>query len=353
MNAVNNRTLMQRLFLLLCVWVALLPAGGAQSTPVSTGGPVHGTVKAGNVPLPGVSIVATNTLTGQRYATVTDINGNYSMTIPASGRYVLKAELAAFAAETKVAVVKSPAPGSTAAAPVNQQADFSLTLASRVPPETPQQNVAANPGQGARQAGTVRRNTGGGAQNLALMAALAGTEDAGINSGATGTTALPSLANNSDFSTESVAVTGQAGTTNPFAGVDMQQLRDNAELDQSLSGGGGQGGRGQGGGPGGGGPGGGARGGEVLEVAEAALEEAAAASGAEAEEGAAAAVAEEGAVLAAVDSAIFAALNPTSLMAVSFGQVETALSTPIRSPSGRKGSCCSPAMRKTSLVLPS
>ncbi|HXP10080.1 MAG TPA: carboxypeptidase-like regulatory domain-containing protein, partial [Acidobacteriaceae bacterium] len=165
---------MQRLFLLLCVWGALLPVAGAQSAPVpvTTGGPVHGTVKAGNVPLPGVSIVATNTLTGQRYATVTDVNGNYSMTIPASGRYVLKAELAAFAAETKVAVVKSPAPGSTPASPANQQADFSLILASRVPPETPQQNVASTPGQGNRQAGTVRRNAAGGAQNLALMAAL-------------------------------------------------------------------------------------------------------------------------------------------------------------------------------------
>jgi trimeric autotransporter adhesin len=272
-NAAKNRTLTQRSFQLLSVWVALLLVAGAQSTPVTTGGLVHGTVKAGNVPLPGVSIVATNTLTGQRYATVTDINGNYSMTIPASGRYVLKAELAAFAPETKVAVVKSPAsgpsttgppaPGSATAAPVNQQADFSLTLASRVPPETPQQNVAGNPGQGPRQAGTVRRNAGAGAQNLALLAALTGTEDAGINSGATGTTALPSLANNADFSTESVAVTGQAGTTNPFAGVDMQQLRDNAELDQSLSGGGGQGGRGQGGAGGGpgGGPGGGGGGG--------------------------------------------------------------------------------------------
>ena len=176
-GARNNRktNLMQRLFLLLSVWVALLPAAGAQSTPVTTGGLVHGTVKAGNVPLPGVSIVATNTLTGQRYATVTDINGNYSMTIPSSGRYVLKAELAAFAPETKVAMVKSPAAGSTPAPPANQQADFSLTLASRVPPETPQQNAAGLRPKVPAQAGTVRRNTGGGAQNLALLAALAGT----------------------------------------------------------------------------------------------------------------------------------------------------------------------------------
>ena len=45
-----------------------------------------------------------------------------------------------------------------------------------------------------------------GAQNLALLAGLVGAEDAGINSGATGA-ALPSLANNSDFSTDSVSNT--------------------------------------------------------------------------------------------------------------------------------------------------
>ncbi len=81
----------------------------------------------------------------------------------------------------------------------------------------------------------------------------------------------PSLANNSDFSTDSVAVTGQAGTTNPFAGVDMEQLRQNAELDQSLSGGGQGGpggGRGQGGGPGGPGGGGPAAEAVVLAVVE-------------------------------------------------------------------------------------
>ncbi len=218
---------------------------------------VHGTVKAGAIPLPGVSIVASNTLTGRRYATVTDINGSYSMTIPVNGRYVLKTGLAAFAAETKVAVIKPTGP-----APVKQQVDFVLTLASRVAPEDSQETVAGSRGQAgqgaAGQGGTVRSNNIGGAQNLALLTALAGVADAGLGSGATGA-ALPSMATNSDFSTDSVAVTGQAGTTNPFAGIDMEQLRQNAELDQSLSGGRGQGGAG--GGPGGQGPGGGPGGG--------------------------------------------------------------------------------------------
>jgi len=251
---------MLRLSLLGCLLAGLfLTPAEAQPTsaPAPTGGQVHGTIKAGNVPLPGVSVVATNTLTGQRYATITDINGNYSMTIPVNGRYVVKAELAAFAPETKVALIK---PSTTS--PLNQQADFALTLASRIPPETSQESATSTPRPSA--AGTVRRNTGAGAQNLALLAQLAGATDAGVNTGATGA-ALPSLANNSDFSTDSVAVTGQAGTTNPFAGVDMEQLRQNAELDQSLTVGAGQGGpagaRGQGGGPGGGGPGGGGPGG--------------------------------------------------------------------------------------------
>ena len=118
--------LMKRLSLLSCLLGGLLmPPAWAQSTPAAAppanpnpasplsgerprpGGLIHGTVKAGNIPLPGVSVVATNTLTGQRYATVTDINGNYSMTIPANGRYVLKTELAAFGAETKTVLIKS------------------------------------------------------------------------------------------------------------------------------------------------------------------------------------------------------------------------------------------------------
>ena len=240
------------------------PAAASSQVPAASatlaGGLVHGTIKAGSIPLPGVSVIATNTLTGQRYATVTDVNGNYSMTIPASGRYVLKTELAAFAPETKVALLKPT--GTTA---VNQQADFTLTLASRVKIDSasetgiPGQTEPGGPGN-RQQTSTVRRNTGGGAQNLALLAALAGATDAGNSTGAAGAT-LPSLANSADFSTDSVAVTGQAGTTNPFAGVDMEQLRQSAELDQTTPGGGGGLGGPGGGGPGGGGPGGGGPGG--------------------------------------------------------------------------------------------
>ena len=60
----------------------------ATALPAATGGTIHGTVKAGPVPLPGVAITATDTLTGKKYATTTDVDGYYAMTIPKTGRYV-------------------------------------------------------------------------------------------------------------------------------------------------------------------------------------------------------------------------------------------------------------------------
>ena len=111
---------------------------------------------------------------------------------------------------------------------------------------------------------------GQGTQNLSLLAGALGAISAG---GDTGGAALPSAAGNNDVSTESVTVNGQSGMTNPFAGVNMQQMRENLEnmqQEQTLAqipgqgrgnfqgfGGGGGGFGGFGGGPGGGGRGGG------------------------------------------------------------------------------------------------
>ncbi|MFY9936512.1 MAG: carboxypeptidase regulatory-like domain-containing protein, partial [Silvibacterium sp.] len=71
------------------------------------GGTIHGTVKSGTIPLPGVSITATNTLTGKKYSSASDARGNYSMTIPQNGRYVLRTELAAFAPTTQEALLNA------------------------------------------------------------------------------------------------------------------------------------------------------------------------------------------------------------------------------------------------------
>jgi hypothetical protein len=72
---------------------------------------------------------------------------------------------------------------------------------------------------------------------------------------------LPSVATNSDFSSESVSISGQAGQVSPLAGVNVDQIRDAIETIRAQNGG--QGGTGGlfGGGPGGAGFGGGGFGG--------------------------------------------------------------------------------------------
>ena len=106
-------------------------AAAAPAASPQTGGVIHGSVKSGTIPLPGVSITATNTLTGRKYTTATDAHGNYSMTIPLNGRYVLRTELAAFAPTTQEALLN--------ASSHDQKVDFSLTLASRAAEQENQQ----------------------------------------------------------------------------------------------------------------------------------------------------------------------------------------------------------------------
>ncbi|WP_049961440.1 carboxypeptidase-like regulatory domain-containing protein [Pseudacidobacterium ailaaui] len=233
------RRLLPICVLLVCWSCCLAQTQGPPASAAASGGTVHGSVKSGTVPLPGVSVTATNTLTGKKYSTVTDITGSYSLAIPQNGRYVVRTDFAAFASETKEVIFN-------AASAHDQQADFALTLASR-----------AQQQEGTSLAAQSLRNLGG-AQNLGLLNAASGLIQAG-NSNASSDTSLPSLANNSDFSNESVAVSGQSGSTNPFAGINMGQMRENMEnmqFDQSLSqvpgsSSGGRGGPGGFGGPGG------------------------------------------------------------------------------------------------------
>ena len=110
----------------LCVALAAPPAFAQQAPTTSTtqqGGTIRGTVKSGTTPLPGVTITATNTLSGKKYSASTDVNGNFAMAIPKNGRYVLRTDFPAFAAATKELLLN--------ATNTNQQADFTLVLTSR------------------------------------------------------------------------------------------------------------------------------------------------------------------------------------------------------------------------------
>ena len=248
--------------------IAQTPDAAPQPTPTAAtptttaGGTIHGSVKAGSVPLPGVAITATNTLTGKKYATTTDVDGNYAMTIPKTGRYVVRAELAAFAPITHEVRITAEA--------ADQPAEFAMQLASRVAAQT----QAAGQQAASGAAATLRIL---GTQALSMASGETGLEDSTAGTANTGAV-LPSLARLGDASrvgdaSDSVAVSGQQGTTNPLANMSEDQLRDrmNNVMDQvRVQGGltadqqtavvtmlGGILGGGGFGGPGGGGPGGG------------------------------------------------------------------------------------------------
>lgn len=245
-----------RLTLPLLLAVSQLPASGmahaqtptppapqhsvAAAEPATTGGIIHGTVKSGNTPLPGVEMTATNTLTGAKYSAVTSITGTYSMTIPRNGRYVVRAALAAFADSTQEALLNG--------ASRDHEVDFSLMLASRAQQQEQREERAS-------------QYSGRGSQSLSLTDAASGLISAESGSGAGSDAQLPSAAGNSDISSESVAVAGETGYTSPFAAL----TRGNMPLfvggpDAASGGGGGErGGRGGRGGFGGRGGGGGER----------------------------------------------------------------------------------------------
>jgi hypothetical protein len=219
----------------------------AQQTPmaqVDTGGRLHGVVKSGNTPLPGVTVTAQNTLTGKRYQTTTDISGAWSLTIPQNGRYVVRTQFAAFASASQEALLN--------AASHDQTVSFELMLVSRAAEQAQQQEQGT---QAAQVTQIIRQLAGNGAQNLSLMSALTGdteTQASQIGSTESAGAALPSIAGNSDFSGDLVAISGQSGQVSPLAGIDMDRVRDAIE---SL--------RAQGGLPGG--PGGGNLGGGMMD----------------------------------------------------------------------------------------
>src|SRR5260370_5489024 len=252
-------------------------AAAAQSTAVAaaaveaSGGRITGIVKGGAVPLRGVGVTATNTLTGKKYTTTTDVNGSFAMAIPRNGRYVVRAELAAFAPETKEVMIN--AAGENGGKPA-QAAEFGLQLASRVQQAAEQQATATS-------AGVAR-----GLQSLSVTGDGMEATDASAGGSAGGSTAgaqLPSLAGvgGDAAGTDSVTVNGAMGQTNGLAGYSEDDIRQRIQdavaqaqrqggaagdmanvvvgmLGGMMAGGGGFGGPG-GGGPGGGGAGGGPR----------------------------------------------------------------------------------------------
>ncbi len=197
------------------------------------------------------------------------------MSIPRNGRYVVKAELAAFAAETKEVLIN--AAGENGGKPA-QVAEFGLQLASRAQEQETRQTAATSAGL-AR--GVQALNVTGDGLEATDASANAGTDNAG--------TQLPSLAGvgGDTAGNDSVTVNGAMGQTNGLANYSEDDIRQRVQdaiaqaqrqggaagdmanvvvgMLGGMMGGGGFGGPG-GGGPGGGGGGGGGGGRQVIRI---------------------------------------------------------------------------------------
>ncbi len=210
-----------------------MPAA-TQTAPITSsasalvqGGIVRGKVvagtsgKPGGVPLPGVAVTATNTLTGRKYATATDVDGAYTMKIPRNGRYVIRVELAGFAPATAEMVLNGDTPA------VARVSDFGIQLASRAAAAEARETAAGSTGSvsGGANSASLLRNL----QGLSLNASGGDAEDASNGPGNTGA-ALPSLGSLGDSggnaASDTVAVSGAGGRTNGLANFSEDELRD-------------------------------------------------------------------------------------------------------------------------------
>jgi trimeric autotransporter adhesin len=218
--------------------VEAAPAATAPVTPAApTGGTIRGTVKSGAIPLPGVGVTATNTLTGKKYTTTTDVTGAYAMAIPANGRYVVKAELVAFASDTKEVLINATGLNGGKA---EQVAEFGLQLASRVvQPAIPATTPAGSGTPGTRPTGGPARAGGGrgvqaagrGVQALSMTGSDLGLEDASVGGGGIGAPTLSGLDPGADSSvaTDSVAVNGTMGQTNGLGTMTEDDIRQRVQ----------------------------------------------------------------------------------------------------------------------------
>ncbi|MGA7631892.1 MAG: TonB-dependent receptor [Terriglobales bacterium] len=211
---------------------------------------IHGIVKSGNMPIPGAGVSATNAATKQQVNTSTDVDGSYSLKIPADGHYTVRVQMAAFAAGSHELVLD--------ATHQDAQANFELVLLSRV--REPDVNaVRENSAREQRRA-----NTGGGRgfQSLSVFQNEAGQDSAGGASGSSmsdiAPSGMPVPGIGQNGATESVAVSGN--TSNSFNSLSADQLQqrfdDARQQGAGFGGGGGFGGAGGGRGGGFGGAGG-------------------------------------------------------------------------------------------------
>ncbi|HTS06359.1 MAG TPA: TonB-dependent receptor [Candidatus Eisenbacteria bacterium] len=220
---------------------AIVSQPPAQNSPTPSGvGTIRGIVQAGNAPIPGAA-VSISLDSSSPMSTWTDVDGTYSISIPAYGTYTVRVQMVAFANTSQKVVVD--------ASHSNVQVNFELTLLSRA------RERATQPRRPAGQAGSQR-----GFQNLSILQSMAGQDTTGAPSNDVVPSGMPVPGIDPNSATESIAISGN--TSNSFTGMsgdELQQRINDARMQGGGFGGGPGGGGGQFGGPGGFGGGGSGR----------------------------------------------------------------------------------------------
>jgi trimeric autotransporter adhesin len=219
------------LHLLLMVPLDRLQAQ-TQTVP-APGGTIHGTVKSGNMPIPGAVVSISQASSAAKISTWTDVDGSYSAAVPAFASYTVQVGMAAFAHSTREIVID--------ATHRNVQANFELTLLSRTRSEAP-----ARPRAGGGMAGTR------GFQSLSIAADTMGQVSGADSPNDMVPPGMPVPGIAPDSATESVAVSGTAA--NAFSSLSpedfQQRTNDPRQPGSAFAGpggfGGGFGGRGGG-----------------------------------------------------------------------------------------------------------
>lgn len=174
-------------------------------------GEISGIVKSGNIALPGVIVSAANTLTGKRYSTSTDVDGTFKISVSGKGRYVVRAELSAFAPVTQEVLINDQNR--------DGKADLAMVLLSRAQKEAQQEQRQQVAQQLGGRAGIQQLALSGGGGDIG-GAAAGGSSDAASLAGA----GLPNAGLGADGGNESVAISGAQGRAeqNMFDPGEMQ-----------------------------------------------------------------------------------------------------------------------------------
>src|SRR5579863_1215415 len=202
-----------------------------QPAPPATG-TIHGIVKSGNMPIPGAAVSISLASSSEKISTWTDVDGSYSVAVPADGSYTVRVEMIAFSNSTQQVTVDQ--------SHQNVQANFELTLLSRTREASPAPRRPA--GSAAAQRGF---------QTLSALQNMAGQDAGGNAMNDVVPSGMPVPGIDPNSATESIAVSGN--TSNPLNSMTGDELQQ--RISDARQEGGGFGALGGFGGPGGG-PGG-------------------------------------------------------------------------------------------------